>query len=31
MKSGFTTKCELSDAIEINIFKTYKNAEPSIN
>jgi hypothetical protein len=30
-KSDFTTKYKLSDAIEIDIFETFENAEPSIN
>jgi hypothetical protein len=31
MKSELTTKCKLSGAIEIDIFETAANAEPSIN
>jgi hypothetical protein len=31
MKSNLTTKCKLSKAIEIEIFKIFENAEPSIN
>jgi hypothetical protein len=31
MKSDLTTKCKLSDAIEIEILEMFANAEPSIN
>jgi hypothetical protein len=31
MKSDLTTKCKLSDAIEIDILETFENALPSIN
>jgi hypothetical protein len=30
MKSDFTTKCKLPDAIEIDIMEEYKKAEPLI-
>jgi hypothetical protein len=31
MKSDLTTKCELSDAIEIDVLEVFENAKPSIN
>jgi hypothetical protein len=31
IKSDLTTKCKLSDAIDIDILEIFKNAEPSIN
>jgi hypothetical protein len=31
MKSDLTTKCKLSDAIDIDILETFEKAEPSIN
>jgi hypothetical protein len=31
MKRDLTTKCKLSEAIEIEIFEIFENAEPSMN
>jgi hypothetical protein len=31
MRSDLVTKCKLSASIEIEIFETFENAEPSTN